>query len=255
MISQISLYSKGFHHAPLLARKIVTTFKLCSQQLSLQCHYDYGMRAVKSVLDLAGLLRLKHPHEKEEHVVLRAIKDNNLPKFLADDVRLFNDILLDLFPGVSLAPLAYDTFARALRNNVARMGLEYTEALAEKVMQVYEMVAVRRGIMMIGESMVGKTSAWKALVGALNEVSELEAGGEARVDYEVVNPKAVSVAQLYGRFDAVSHEWSDGVLAKVFREHAMSEDEERKWIVFDGPVDSLWIDNLNTVLDDNRKVG
>jgi hypothetical protein len=57
--------------------------------ICLQDHYDFGMRAVKSVLVMAGSLKRANPTLSEDVVLIRAMRDSNLPKFLVDDVELF----------------------------------------------------------------------------------------------------------------------------------------------------------------------
>ena len=88
---------------------MVQMYKLCSEQLSQQDHYDFGMRAVKSVLVMAGTLKRENPDKSEDVVLIRALRDSNLPKFLVDDAILFRAILLDLFPGVEIPEHDYGT--------------------------------------------------------------------------------------------------------------------------------------------------
>jgi dynein heavy chain len=116
LIAEIVLTSEGFSDSEILSRKMVKLYSLSSEQLSKQSHYDFGMRAVKSVLVMAGKLKREAPDAREDILLIRAMKDSNIPKFIQDDLPLFAGIVSDLFPGVEVGETVYGSLEDAIRN-------------------------------------------------------------------------------------------------------------------------------------------
>ncbi|KAJ3337634.1 hypothetical protein HDU93_000777, partial [Gonapodya sp. JEL0774] len=257
MIAEISLFSFGFANAKLLAGKMVATFKLSSEQLSSQDHYDFGMRAVKTVISAAGNLKRQLPNSQEELLLLRALCDVNQPKFLADDLVLFNGIISDLFPGILQPKLDYGDLLDVMSATCTKLGLQPVPNFINKCIQLYETTVVRHGLMLVGPTGGGKTSCYRVLAQSLSTLQgKIAPTGNKyeKVKVYVLNPKSITMGQLYGEFDPQTHEWTDGICAYLIREGVDEHSSDKKWYVFDGPVDAVWIESMNTVLDDNKKL-
>ncbi|XP_046600571.1 dynein heavy chain, cytoplasmic isoform X5 [Neodiprion lecontei] len=277
LIAEVMLFSQGFRSAEKLACKIVPFFKLCDEQLSNQSHYDFGLRALKSVLISAGnvkrdrIQRIKENMQNrgdsdideasiaenlpEQEILIQSVCETMVPKLVAEDIPLLFSLLNDVFPNVNYTRAEMKGLKDEIRKVCAEEylvcgeGDEQGGAWQEKVLQLYQICNLNHGLMMVGPSGSGKTMAWKVLLKALERFEGVE--GVAHV----IDPKAISKETLYGVLDPNTREWTDGLFTHILRkiiDNVRGEINKRQWIIFDGDVDPEWVENLNSVLDDNK---
>ncbi|VEN57747.1 unnamed protein product [Callosobruchus maculatus] len=226
LIAEVMLFSQGFRQAEKLASKIVPFFRLCDEQLSNQSHYDFGLRALKSVLISAGnvkrdrIQRIKENKKQkgdsnideasiaenlpEQEILIQSVCETMVPKLVAEDIPLLFSLLNDV---------------SSLDGKEGYLGRK------------------------------GKSTAWRVLLKALERYEGTE--GVAHV----IDPKAISKEALYGVLDPNTREWTDGLFTHILRkiiDNVRGEINKRQWIIFDGDVDPEWVENLNSVLDDNK---
>ena len=245
-ICEIMLFSEGFSQAKVLAKKMTVLYKLAREQLSKQHHYDFGLRALKSVLVMAGNLKRGSPDLSEHLVLMRALRDMNLPKFVYEDAPLFLGLITDLFPGQDCPRVRYANFNDAVEGYLAEQELIPIPDQADKVIQLYETMMTRHTVMCVGPTGGGKSVVIHALCAAQTKLG-------INTKLYTLNPKSCSVVELYGVLDPNTRDWTDGLLSNLFREiNKPTERKEKKYILFDGDVDALWVENMNSVMDDNK---
>ena len=281
MIAQVMLFSQGIVTAEALAGKVELLFTLCAEQLSSQAHYDFGLRALKSVLMGAGDLKRQQAvsepdptgadivdecvEDRERLVVIQSICDSLLPKLVPADLPLFTALLQAVFPGCQLPGGGDEALVAAIEKVCEEEGLEASSAWVAKVLQLKQVLDMRHGVMVVGPSGTGKTTTWRVLLKALAKLEH------SKHEHFVIDPKSVRKDKLYGALDPMTLEWTDGVFTKILRKIATESSnsgggsgsgasgsggvrarQSRQWIIFDGDVDPEWAENLNSVLDDNK---
>ncbi|KAF9140779.1 hypothetical protein BGX30_005985 [Mortierella sp. GBA39] len=269
LIAQVMLSSQGFRTAETLASKVIPLFNLCDEKLSPQSHYDFGLRALKSVLVSAGNmkrdrlqeLRTNNPENimaeferisesvPEQEILIQSIRETVVPKLVADDISILMGLLKDVFPGVDYVPVSLQPLRAAIKDICAKRRLVVGDLWLEKILQLYQIQRIHHGLMMVGPSGSGKSNAWQVLLSALEAVEGVE--GQSYV----IDPKAMSKEALYGVLDPTTREWTDGLFTNILRkivDDVRGESAKRHWIIFDGDVDPEWVENLNSVLDDNK---
>lgn len=271
VIIQVKLASAGYTRHQELSKKFNVLYALCEEQLSKQRHYDFGLRNILSVLRTAGdslrkedvkliakgreIAREKYgddftedkvnPEKPNELIIMmKSLRDMNLSKLVAQDVPLFLALIDDIFPDAKdTDPSYYQEVEPHIKTKIEDLELKNEPDWYRKIIQVYEGSLVRHGLMIIGPVGSGKTTILKVLAEALSFANKTK--------IVKLNPKSFTSQEMYGCND-FSGEWTPGVFSEIWDKANKKTTTEHTWITCDGPVDAVWIESLNTVLDDNR---
>ncbi|KAM8815016.1 dynein axonemal heavy chain 9 [Rhynchonycteris naso] len=245
LICEIMLVAEGFAEARSLARKFISLYRLCKELLSRQDHYDWGLRAIKSVLVMAGSLKRGDPDRPEDQVLMRSLRDFNIPKIVTDDMPVFLGLIGDLFPTLDVPPRRDLHFEALVRKAVIGLKLQAEDNFVLKVVQLEELLAVRHSVFVVGGAGAGKSQVLRAL----HKTYQIR---KRRPLWTDLNPKAVTNDELFGIVHPTTREWKDGLFSSIMRELANVTHDGPKWILLDGDIDPMWIESLNTVMDDNK---
>lgn len=259
LIAEVMLYSQGFNQAKQLSKQTVPFFDRCAARLSKQAHYDFGLRALKSVLVSSGGLKrarltnagghLGPEEEVEPQIIVQSIRETIAPKLIKSDVEIMRSIEAESFPGVEYVPASLKKLQEAICSIAKERNLVINDMWMTKILQLFQIQTIHHGVMMVGDSGSGKSVAWKLLLQALQQVEGVEGV------CHIIDSKVMSKEALYGNLDSTTREWADGLFTSILRkivDNLRGEETKRHWIVFDGDVDPEWVENLNSVLDDNK---
>lgn len=252
LIAEVILFSEGFKFAKQVGHKLTQVYTLSKQLLSPQIHYDWGLRALKTILIHAGrLVRQERKagtdinFELEAKLVIGALRINTLSKLTYDDSIRFNGLIEDVFPGIKAEDIEYKELEVCIREVLAEMKLEIIEVQIKKILQLNEALSQRMGVVVVGPSGCGKSVMLKVLHKALAKQGQT-------VVQHFMNPKALDREKLLGHMDQDTREWFDGVLTASARQVMREPQEVHSWVISDGDIDPVWVESLNSVLDDNR---
>ena len=122
--------------------------------------------------------------------MLRALRDVNVPKFLKDDIPLFENIIIDLFPGVERPEVDYGDLGKSITGACEYYNVQEVELFNQKILQLFDTIQVRHGLMIVGPTGGGKTKIYKVLARAMSQLAHQEAYEKVRVD--CLNPKSIT---------------------------------------------------------------
>lgn len=250
VITEVLLATQGFKDASSLASILVNILDNMNSSCSAQKHYDFGLRSLKSIIVHAGKMKRSQnsseSSDAEIQIIQRSCYDVILPRLLPFDEKIFFKEISKFNVPYS-APTESSGFRKLLLETAKINGYAASDEWLVKSMQIYEIQKLNHGFMLVGPSFSGKTGSFTCFANALTKFTNIQ-NECIRIDAKVLNKHT-----LFGQLDYATREWKDGLVTMILRKaNDNTETNKNIWVIFDGDIDPNWVENLNSVLDDNR---
>ncbi|CAG9772440.1 unnamed protein product [Ceutorhynchus assimilis] len=251
-IARTSLHCDGYRFADSIAKKIVEVFEMSRKLLSKQQHYDWGLRAIKTVLSGCQIaiknydITNKNLTKAEElGLVVSTLKMDITSKLTFSDTQKFNQIIANIFRNVlTIENSDIDSLKEAILETYKDLSLIPNDRQINKCLEFYKQLKQRMGVAIIGPPSSGKSTIIKIVTKAITKLQQ-------KIKIHPVNPKGMPRQLLLGYMDHLN-QWNDGVLTSYSLQVSSEPDDVWSWIICDGDIDPEWVESLNSVLDDNR---
>ncbi|OBA23629.1 hypothetical protein METBIDRAFT_30066 [Metschnikowia bicuspidata var. bicuspidata NRRL YB-4993] len=255
-IAEVILTSHGFSNSKELSARLIPFFLSLQSSVSIQSHYDFGLRALKSILNKAGDIKkesMPNPDpdllSAEFSMLLKSLIETIGPKLVKADEIIFQNMIFQKFFSMENVLEDNSHFLEQLKDQICSEGLHATEEFVRKAHQLFQIQESHHGFMLVGHSGSGKSAVMNLVLKTMSRIT-----GEPYQKI-TIDSKVLTKDNLYGKLDPITRDWTDGLLTKVIREilaNLKGESAHRTWIVFDGDIDPVWAENLNSLLDDNK---
>lgn len=273
LIIETILSTSGFINSKVLAEKCDLSYLLCSRRIPKQVHLDWGLRSLQAILRQAAIVRASSfkdmstssstsdpdaLYSMESNVIIKCISDATLSRITGKSVEIFREILSGVFGSRAIkqsesAIKKFGAVSKLEDELVSMLPIDLNEQYGVAVLQLYRALTAKMGVALLGSTGSGKSYIFSLLKDAIYKLTK----GNIAIQEFLIAPKSMSRQDLLGYVDPVTGEWNDGALSSTARLSVQILNNREIpciWpvIVLDGSIDPIWIEALNSVLDDNR---
>jgi dynein heavy chain len=218
-IANVKLNVLGFTSNSTLSQKLQDFFSLVNQQFTKQSHYHFGLRCLERITEFIRDNTLGTHKNTEIQILVSSIEQEFRQALCPKDINVFRRLVEDTF-----------------QCDPKLLMLDSSD-LESKAEQCSSIIGKCCGTIIIGPTYTGKTTILNRCATKRNVTRIVR-----------INPKSVDANYFFGHQEGKV--WHDGILSKFLQES--SQHHEENWLVFDGPMDYSWAENLNSVLDDKK---